>query len=162
MIYRCYNGNNYTTPKILNIMSYENVSHPILLVDDNSLDIDLFERAIRKIAPAIKLDTARDGEQALAYIRQWEAGLPVPVVILLDLKMPKVNGLEVLRTMKSHPRYKTVPVVILTSSNETIDIQQAYEIGVNSYIMKSVDYDEFAKAVGLIYHYWCQLNIYPE
>jgi CheY-like chemotaxis protein len=143
-------------------MAYETLSHSILLVDDNSLDVDLFERAIRKAAPSIKLEMARDGEQALACIKEWEAGAHLPVVILLDLKMPKVNGLEVLRVLKSHPRFKTIPVVVLTSSNENTDIQQAYDLGVNSYIRKSVDYDEFAKAVALIHHYWCQLNIYPD
>lgn len=143
-------------------MPYETISHHILLVDDNTLDVDLFERAMRKTTSNIKLDTARDGEQALAYLKHWEAGAPTPVVILLDLKMPKVNGLEVLRGLKSHPRFKTIPVVVLTSSNETVDIKEAYDLGVNSYIMKSVDYDEFARAVALIYHYWCQLNIHPE
>lgn len=143
-------------------MPYETAAHHILLVDDNSLDVDLFERAVRKTAPTVKLNTARDGEEALACIEQWDAGAPTPVVILLDLKMPKVNGLEVLRVLKSHPRFKTIPVVVLTSSSESTDIEQAYELGVNSYIMKSVDYDEFANAVALIHHYWCQLNIYPE
>lgn len=143
-------------------MPYETVSHHILLVDDNNLDIDLFERALRKANSEVKLDTARGGERALEYIEKWETGLAVPIVILLDLKMPKINGLEVLQALKSHPRFKTIPVVILTSSNETSDIQQAYELGVNSYIMKSVDYDEFARAVAQIHHYWCQLNIYPE
>jgi CheY-like chemotaxis protein len=143
-------------------MPYETVAHRVLLVDDNNLDVDLFERAIRKTTSNIKLDMARDGEQALAYIKQWESGMPLPIVILLDLKMPKVNGLEVLRILKSHPNFKTIPVVALNSSSEPADIQQAYDLGVNSYIMKSVDYDEFARAVALIHHYWCQLNIYPE
>jgi CheY-like chemotaxis protein len=143
-------------------MPYETVSHRILLVDDNNLDIDLFERAIRKATSNVKLDTARGGEQALAYLKQWESGVPLPIVILLDLKMPKVDGLEVLRAIKTHPRFKIIPVVMLTSSNETADIEQAYNLGANSYIMKSVDYDEFARAVALIYHYWCQLNIHPE
>jgi CheY-like chemotaxis protein len=143
-------------------MPYETVSHRILLVDDNNLDIDLFERAIRKATSNVKLDTARGGEQALTYLKQWESGVPLPIVILLDLKMPKVDGLEVLRAIKTHPRFKIIPVVVLTSSNETADIEQAYNLGANSYIMKSVDYDEFARAVALIYHYWCQLNIHPE
>lgn len=143
-------------------MPYEPISHHILLVDDNSLDIDLFERAIRKANNNIVLDTAKGGELALACMEEWEAGAALPIVILLDLKMPKIGGLEVLHILKSHPRFKTIPVVVLTSSNETSDIQQAYEWGANSYIMKSVDYDEFARAVALIYHYWCQLNIYPE
>lgn len=143
-------------------MPYETISHHILLVDDNNLDVDLFERAIRKTTSNVKLDMAKDGEQALAYFKHWEAGAQLPIVILLDLKMPKVNGLEVLRALKSHPRFKTIPVVVMTSSNETADIQEAYDLGANSYIMKSVDYDEFVRAVALIHHYWCQLNIYPE
>lgn len=143
-------------------MPYEPTSQHILLVDDNNLDIDLFERAIRKTNANIVLDTAKGGEPALACMKQWESGAPMPIVILLDLKMPKINGLEVLKALKSHPRFKTIPVVVLTSSNETTDIQHAYELGANSYIMKSVDYDEFAKAVALIHHYWCQLNIYLE
>jgi CheY-like chemotaxis protein len=143
-------------------MPYETISHYILLVDDNNLDVDLFERAIRKTASNIKLEMARDGDEAIIRLKQWEAGAPLPIVILLDLKMPKVSGLEVLRALKSHPRFKTIPIVVLTSVNETADIQQAYDLGANSYIMKSVDYDEFARVVALIHHYWCQLNIYPE
>lgn len=143
-------------------MPYETTAQHLLLVDDNNLDIDLFERALQKTNANIKLDTAKGGEQALEYIRKWESGMVLPVVILLDLKMPKINGLEVLHALKSHPRFKTIPVVVLTSSNEMSDIRKAYELGVNSYIMKSVDYDEFARAVAMIHHYWCQLNIHPE
>jgi CheY-like chemotaxis protein len=143
-------------------MPYETTAQHLLLVDDNNLDIDLFERALQKTNANIKLDTARGGEQALEYIQKWEKGTALPVVVLLDLKMPKINGLEVLHALKSHPRFKTIPVVVLTSSNEMSDIRKAYELGVNSYIMKSVDYDEFARAVAMIHHYWCQLNIHPE
>ena len=143
-------------------MPYETTSDHILLIDDNSLDIDLFERAIRKTTSSIQLDVARDGEEALAYLKQWEADAPLPKVILLDLKLPKVDGMEVLRNLKSHPRFKIIPVVVLTSSTEAVDMSQAYKLGANSYIMKSVDYDEFAKAVALIHHYWRELNIYPE
>ena len=143
-------------------MPYKTISHYILLVDDNTLDVDLFERAIRKTASNIKLEMARDGDEALACLKRWESGAPLPIFILLDLKMPKVNGLEVIRALKSHSRFKTIPIVVLTSSNEIGDIQQAYDLGANSYIMKSVDYDEFARVVMLIHHYWCQLNIYPE
>lgn len=143
-------------------MPYETTAQHLLLVDDNNLDIDLFQRALQKTNANIKLDTAKGGEQALEYIRKWESGSALPVVILLDLKMPKINGLEVLHALKSHPRFKTIPVVVLTSSNEMSDIRKAYELGVNSYIMKSVDYDEFARAVAMIHHYWCQLNIHPE
>ncbi len=143
-------------------MPYETVSHHILLVDDNNLDVDLFERALRKVTSNVKLEMARDGAQALDCIKQWEAGAPPPILILLDLKMPKVNGLEVLRALKSHPRFKIIPVVVMTSSNEIDDIQQAYNLGANSYIMKSVDYDEFARGVALVHHYWCHLNVYPE
>ena len=143
-------------------MSYETISHPIMLIDDNNLDIDLFQRALKKANADIKLEIARGGEQALEYIQQWESGTVTPIVILLDLNMPNINGLDVLRVLKSHPRFKIIPIVVLTSSNETENIERAYALGANSYITKSVNYDEFAKAVALIHHYWCQLNVSPE
>lgn len=143
-------------------MPYETALNRILLVEDNSLDADLFQRALRKTATNIELEVARDGEEALSYLQKWENGAPTPIVILLDLKLPKIDGSEVLRALKSHPRYKIIPTVILSSSGVASDIAQAYATGANSYIVKAVDYDEFAKAVTLIYHYWCQLNIHPE
>jgi CheY-like chemotaxis protein len=134
----------------------------VLLVEDNILDADLIRHAIQKKEASVNLDVARDGEEALLFLKRWEEGTPTPIVILLDLKLPKVSGLEVLGTLKTHPRYKVLPIVILTSSNLSEDILKAYELGANSYILKSIDYDQFANAVSLIHRYWCGLNVHPE
>lgn len=134
----------------------------ILLVEDNPLDADLIQRALHKVEAGITLEIALDGEEALGHLERWEKGSPLPVVILLDLKLPKISGLDVLRRLKTHPKYKLLPVVVLTSSNELTDIRQAYALGANSYILKAIDYDQFSNAVSLIHRYWCGLNIYPE
>ncbi|MCX7755750.1 MAG: response regulator [Anaerolineales bacterium] len=134
----------------------------ILLIEDNPLDADLIKRAIQKAEPGIVLEIASDGEEALSYLDKWEKGRPTPTVILLDLKLPKVSGLDVLHRLKTHPVYKLLPVVVLTSSNEVFDIRQAYTLGANSYILKAIDYDQFSNAISLIHRYWCGLNIYPE
>lgn len=134
----------------------------VLLVEDNVLDADLIRHAIQKAEANVNLDIARDGEEALNLIKRWEAGSPTPVVILLDLKLPKLGGLEILSILKTHPKYKVLPVVVLTSSNLSEDIHTAYELGANSYILKSIDYDQFANAVNLIHRYWCGLNVHPE
>ena len=134
----------------------------ILLVEDNVLDADLIRHAIQKTEAAVSLDVARDGEEALFFLSRWEQGSSTPIVILLDLKLPKLSGLEVLSVLKTHPRYRILPVVVLTSSNLSDDILKAYELGANSYILKSIDYDQFSKAVGMIHRYWCGLNVHPE
>jgi CheY-like chemotaxis protein len=141
---------------------FDRTSCYILLVEDNILDADLIRHAMQKSEANVNLDVARDGEEALLFLKRWEEGTPTPIVILLDLKLPKVSGLEVLSSLKTHPRYKVLPVVVLTSSNLSEDIQKAYELGANSYILKSIDYDQFANAVGLIHRYWCGLNVHPE
>jgi CheY-like chemotaxis protein len=143
-------------------MFFENSSCYILLIEDNPLDVDLIRRALEKSDNGVRLDIAQDGEEALAWIKKWETGGPVPVFVILDLKLPKVDGLEILQTIKNHPRYKILPIVILTSSNELSDIQKAYALGANSYILKSIDYEDFSNAVGMIQRYWCRLNIHPE
>lgn len=117
---------------------------------------------MQKVEASVNLEIASDGEEAIQYLDHWDKGNPTPIVILLDLKLPKISGLEVLKRLKTHPKYKMLPVVILTSSNELIDIQQAYELGANSYILKAIDYDQFAYAIGLIHRYWCGLNVHPE
>jgi CheY-like chemotaxis protein len=134
----------------------------ILLVEDNVLDADLIRHAIPEGEATIHFDVARDGEEALLFLKRWEQGTPTPIVILLDLNLPKLSGLEVLNVLKTHPRYKILPIVVLTSSNLPDDIQKAYALGANSYILKSIDYDQFSKAVSLIYRYWCGLNVHPE
>jgi len=134
----------------------------ILLVEDNDLDADLIRHALQKAEVIVNLDVARDGEEALLFLKRWEEGAPIPIVILLDLKLPKMGGFEVLSALKAHPRYKVLPVVMLTSSSLSNDIQKAYELGANSYIVKSIDYDQFASAAILIHRYWCRLNVHPE
>jgi CheY-like chemotaxis protein len=133
-------------------------NQPILLVEDNPVDLDLTRRALLSRHVENTILTARDGEEALAFLEKWEQGEPVPVVILLDLKMPKVNGLEVLKVLKSHAQFKTIPVVVLTTSSETADVKQAYQLGANSYIVKPVDFEKFLDVAKQIDLYWRVLN----
>jgi CheY-like chemotaxis protein len=105
---------------------------------------------------------ARDGEEALEWIRRWEAGAALPVVILLDLKLPRVNGLEVLRNLKTHPSFSAIPVVILTTSSEDSDVKTAYALGANSYIVKPVDFDKFQQVVQQVELYWNVINEPPR
>ena len=132
---------------------------PILLIEDRSIDVDLTKRAFAKGKLLNPINVARNGEEALALIEQWEAGEPVPICILLDLKMPKVNGLEVLRRIKSHPKFSTIPVIVLTTSTEDRDIEEAYKLGCNSYIVKPVDFDKFMDVASTVEVYWCALNL---
>jgi CheY-like chemotaxis protein len=131
---------------------------PILLIEDNPVDVDLTVRAFKKQNLTNHIEIARDGEQAINMIAQWDAGSPVPVVILLDLKLPKYNGLEVLKEIKSHPVFKTIPVVVLTSSAEDSDVKTAYQLGANSYIVKPVEFDKFIEVAAQIELYWTVLN----
>jgi CheY-like chemotaxis protein len=131
---------------------------PILLVDDNPMDVDLTLRAFKQRKLANRIDVARDGEEALAWIPRWEAGEAKPVVILLDINMPKIGGLEVLRELKSHPALRTIPVVMLTTSAVGEDIEAAYARGANSYVVKPVDYDSFIDLVTQIELYWAGVN----
>lgn len=131
---------------------------PILLVEDNPVDLDLTLRAFKSQKLDNPILTARDGEEALAFVEKWEKGEPRPVVILLDLKMPKVNGLEVLKVLKSHSVLKTIPVVVLTTSSESSDIKEAYQLGANSYIVKPVDFEKFLDVAKQIDLYWRVLN----
>jgi len=132
---------------------------PILLVEDRAIDIDLTKRAFSKRKLLNPIEVARDGEEALAYLDRWEAGEPLPICILLDLKMPKVSGLEVLRRLKSHPRFSTIPVIVLTTSTEDEDVNEAYRLGCNSYIVKPVEFENFMNVASNIEIYWCALNI---
>lgn len=135
---------------------------PILLVEDNPLDVDLTLRAFQRRNLANPVLVARDGEEALAWIPRWESGDTLPVVILLDLNMPRVDGLTVLRTLKSHPLLRRIPVVVLTTSKEDRDIQVAYDLGVNSYIVKPVGFDNFMDVAQQIELYWCVINELPK
>ena len=135
---------------------------PILLVEDNPMDVDLTLRAFKQSRLTNPIEVARDGEEALAWIPRWEAGEPKPVVILLDVNMPKVGGLEVLQEFKSHPVLRTIPVVMLTTSSVSQDVQIAYERGANSYIVKPVEFDRFMEVATQIELYWAVMNHPPE
>ncbi len=141
-------------------MSYRH--RPILLVEDNPMDIDLTRRAFAKRKVPNPVIVARDGEEALEWLERWNAGEVLPVVILLDLKMPKLDGLEVLKRLKAHQQYRVIPVVMLTSSAENRDIQAAYMHGANSYIVKPVDFEKFMEVIQYIDLYWNDLNTLPE
>lgn len=141
---------------------YKSTQRPILLVEDNPLDIDLTLRAFKKQRFANPIEVARDGEEAVAWIPRCEAGAPLPLIVLLDLKLPKIDGLEILRRFKEHNQFKVVPVVVLTSSSDDVDIQTAYERGANSYIVKPVDFEKFLKVAVDIELYWLATNKLPE
>jgi len=132
----------------------------ILLVEDNSNDAELALRALKQRNLANQVLLCRDGAEAMEFFTA-SAG-PVPKVVLLDLKLPKVDGLEVLRRLKSDARTKSIPVVVLTSSREEPDIERAYELGANSYIVKPVDFEAFARAVSDVGLYWLLLNHPPQ
>ena len=131
----------------------------VLLVEDSMDDADLTIRTLHKHHLANNLLHVQDGEEAVEYL--FNEKRKMPKVILLDLKMPKVDGLEVLRKLKSHPEKKVIPVVVLTSSNEERDIVESYKLGVNAYIVKPVDFDKFVKAIGEIGLFWLVLNQSP-
>lgn len=134
---------------------------PILLVEDNPVDIDLTCRAFARSHLHNPISVARDGEEAISLIDRWDAGETPPSLILLDIKLPRVNGIEVLRHLKAHPRYRRIPVVMLSSSSEDRDLHDAYALGVNSFIVKPVDFDRFVDAAEQIERYWCELNQRP-
>ena len=138
----------------------------ILLVEDDSTDAELAIRALKKNSLANKLVWLKDGAEALEFIfatgaysgRQVEDG---PKVIMLDLHLPKVDGLEVLRRVKHDRRTRTIPVVVLTSSKEDRDVKETYQLGVNSFICKPVEFDEFARVVATLGLYWLLVNRPP-
>ena len=131
----------------------------ILLLEDNPNDAELTLRALRQRNLANQVFVCRDGAEAMDFFENGAS--PVPKVILLDLKLPKVDGLEVLQHLKRNPRTKSIPIVVLTSSREEPDIEKAYELGANSYIVKPVDFDAFARAVADVGLYWLLLNHPP-
>ena len=131
---------------------------PILLVDDNPMDIELTLAAFRKHRLANPVLIARDGQESLDWIPRWEAQESTPCVILLDINMPKVNGIRVLETLKSHPTLRVIPVVMLTTSAEPDDVKNAYLRFANSYIVKPVNYDKFAVVIDTLQMYWTFIN----
>ena len=144
-------------------MNNENV---ILLVEDNASDVDLTKRALERARIANELVVARDGKEALEYLMGEGAyagrdPADLPAVALLDLKLPKVSGLEVLQRLRADPRTRRLPVVILTSSKEEQDLRTGYDLGANSYIVKPVDFLQFTKAIEQLGLYWLVWNEAP-
>ncbi len=136
-------------------------NRPILLVEDNPTDVDLTLRAFARRKLVNPIQIARDGQEALEWIPRWEAGEPCPLVILLDLKLPRVDGLEVLRRLREAPVSQAIPVVILTTSSEDRDVETAYRYHANSYIIKPVNFEKFMDVATQIELYWCLLNHPP-
>ncbi len=137
----------------------------IMIVEDNQDDLDLTMRALKKHHVLNEIIVARDGAEALEYLIGREGKDPrnvLPELILLDLKMPKIDGLEVLRRIRAHGRTKHLPVVILTSSDEENDIVESYEHGANSYVRKPVDFERFVEAANQLSLYWLVLNEFPH
>jgi len=134
----------------------------ILLVEDNPDDEEVTLRAFRKNKILNEVRVVRDGQQALDYFfGEGSSANPVPTVVLLDLKLPKIDGLEVLRRIRANPRTSLQPIVILTSSKEEQDIVNGYRLGANSYIRKPVDFDQFIEAIQQLGLYWLLQNEPP-
>lgn len=138
----------------------------ILLVEDNSSDVELTIRALKKQNLANNIMVVNDGAEALDFIfgKGKYDGRDIdnsPKVIFLDLKLPKVNGIEVLKTIKSNEKTKMIPIVIMTSSQEERDIVESYKLGVNSYVVKPIDFDKFMKTIAELGFYWLAVNKHP-
>jgi CheY-like chemotaxis protein len=139
----------------------------ILLVEDNPSDAELTSRALKKRNQIDRLYHVKDGAEAISFIFAedefaGEHEVNLPKLILLDLKMPKVNGLEVLRKVRADDRTKIIPVVILTSSKESRDISEAYKLGANSFVEKPLEFDRYMSAVSEIANYWMGVNLPPK
>jgi CheY-like chemotaxis protein len=135
-------------------------SKMILLIEDNISDIELTRRALQKSRIANELVVAEDGQEALDYLFGG-AGGELPALVLLDLKLPKVDGLQVLREIRGNDRTRHLPVIILTTSSEEHDILQCYDLGANSYIRKPVDFMQFAETIQHLSLYWLEMNVPP-
>lgn len=139
----------------------------LLLVEDNPEDLELALRALRKVDLATSIHVARDGAEALEYIfceGPYAARriADTPKLILLDLKLPKINGLEVLKRIKGHPHTKAIPVVVLTSSKVPCDVEASYALGTNSYVVKPMNSEQYTRSVRELGLFWLRLNQPPK
>ncbi len=135
----------------------------LLLVEDDPLEAELLLRPLRELADPGRIGVARDGEEALDYLLgrgayRHRLGGPLPRLVLLELKLPRLDGVEILRTLRASPRTATVPVVVLTSSAESREVAQCYQAGANSCVCKPIEFREFAETVRTLGRYWLQLN----
>jgi two-component system response regulator len=138
----------------------------ILLVEDNPLEVELALRPLRELDPNPAVEVARDGEEALDFLfgrgaYRSRVGAPPPRLILLDLKLPRLDGLEVLRAVRTNSRTSMVPVVVLTASDDPRELAQCYQLGANSCVQKPVAYDQLSAALRAVGHYWLELNQPP-
>ena len=145
-------------------MRMSSISDPILLVEDSENDVLITRRAWKKGHIKNPLHVVNDGEEAIGFLRREgsHAGAPKPSLILLDLKMPKMDGFEVLQEIKRDARTRSIPVIVLTSSNRSSDIDRAYELGCNSYIVKPVNFEKFINAIVGLSHYWLEICTIPS
>jgi len=135
----------------------------ILIVEDDDNDLLLIKRGLQKARISNPIHVARDGADALQLLLDGPAPLrPLPIVVLLDMKLPFVDGLEVLERLRSAERTKTLPVVILTSSDEQEDLLRSYKLGVNSYVRKPIDFSKFQDTIGQVGLYWSLINRVPQ
>lgn len=141
----------------------EERARPILVVEDNPMDLDFLLQAFEEHGALNPLEICRDGEEALRFIEAHPSpdDRNLPLLVLLDLRLPKVDGIDVLRQARSHEVWKKIPFVVVTTSREDLDISRAYELGVNSYIVKPVDFTAFAEVVKQIKIYWLLTNVPP-
>ena len=138
----------------------------ILVVQDNPMEVELTLRPLRDFDPACRIGVARDGEEALDYLLgrgayRHRLGAPLPRLILLDLKLPRLDGVEVLRALRSSPRASAVPVVMLVPASEPRELAQCYQVGANSCVEKPVDFDRFYEAMQMVGRYWLRQNLAP-
>lgn len=142
----------------------------VVLVDDNSNDADLALRVVRKTSSSASTELLEDGERAIAYFQSLldhksaneGEGLELPKLLLLDLKLPKLDGLEVLKFLRGHAEFQSMPVVVLSSSREISDVTRAYELGVNSFAVKPVQFDQYLTRISSLVNYWLTINELPR
>jgi len=135
----------------------------VLVVEDNSMDLDLMLQAFKEHDVANPVCVCRDGEEALQFIEKHTSpdDIDLPLLVLLDLRMPKIDGIDVLRRARQDPVWKQIPFIVITTSRDNLDISRAYELGANSYIVKPVSFDAFAEVVKSIKMYWLLTNQPP-
>ena len=137
------------------------MENKILHVEDNPDDVMLMSLAFSRAGVAAKLHVVNDGDEAIAALQNGALGGGAPACVLLDVKLPRVSGLEVLAWIRNQPNLKRLPVILLTSSSQTADINRAYDLGANSFLVKPPDLDSLTQLVKTVAHYWVQTNVRP-